>query len=115
VGLNLYRGRAEGTAVDLDEGGRLVIAEPASGAVHVAFAPSAVSLHLDPPGGSPRNSWQVTVVGVEQHAHTVRVRLDGSPSVLADVTTAVVAELRLAPGARLWATLKATETRTYPV
>jgi molybdate transport system ATP-binding protein len=115
VGLNLYRGLALDTVVELDDGGQLVIAEPASGPVHVAFAPSAVSLHLDRPGGSPRNSWQVTVVGVEQHAHTVRVRLDGAPAVLADVTTAVVAELRLIPGTRLWATLKATETRTYPV
>ena len=115
VGLNLYRGQARDTVVDLDEGGKFVVAEPACGTVHVAFAPSAVSLHLEPPGGSPRNSWQVTVVGIEQHAHTVRVRLDGAPPVLADVTTAVVAELRLTPGTRLWATLKATETRTYPV
>lgn len=113
VGLNLYRGRARDTVVELDGGGTLVIAEPASGAVHVAFAPSAVSLHLDPPGGSPRNSWQVTVVVVEQHAHTVRVRLDGPPATLADVTTAVVAELRLTPGTRLWAAVKATETRVY--
>ncbi|HEX6346750.1 ABC transporter ATP-binding protein [Umezawaea sp.] len=114
VGLNLYRGRASGTAVDLDDGGTLTVASPASGSVHVAFPPSAVSLHPDRPSGSPRNTWEVTVVGVEQHAHTVRVRLSGSPAVLVDVTTAVVAELRLVPGTRLWAALKATEVHTYP-
>jgi len=58
--------------------------------------------------------WPVTIAGLEQHAHTVRVRLDGAPPVLADITPAVVAELRLTPGTRLWATVKATETTTYP-
>ncbi|TDV48049.1 ABC transporter ATP-binding protein [Actinophytocola oryzae] len=114
VGLNLYRGTAEGTAVVLDPGGRFTVAEPATGPVHVAFPPTAVSLHPRPPAGSPRNSWPVTVGQVEQHAHTVRVRLDGTPPVLADVTPASVAELHLAPGASLHATVKATEITTYP-
>jgi molybdate transport system ATP-binding protein len=116
VGLNLYRGVAEGTTVVLDagSGGTLTIAEPATGPVHVAFPPAAVSLHPEHPGGSPRNSWPVTVAGIEQHAHTVRVRLDGTPPVLADVTPATVAELRLTPGMPLHATVKATEITTYP-
>jgi molybdate transport system ATP-binding protein len=114
VGLNLYRGAAHGITVDLDEGGRLTIVEPATGPVYVAFPPAAVSLHPEPPVGSPRNSWPVTVADVEQHAHTVRVRLDGTPPVLADVTPAVIAELHLTPGTHLWATVKATETTTYP-
>jgi molybdate transport system ATP-binding protein len=114
VGLNLYRGTAQGTTVILDEDGRFTIAEPATGPVHVAFPPSAVSLHPEPPAGSPRNSWPVTVSQMEQHAHTVRVRLDGTPPVLADVTPATVAELHLAPGAPLHATVKATEITTYP-
>ncbi|MBF6426944.1 ABC transporter ATP-binding protein [Nocardia cyriacigeorgica] len=114
VGLNLFRGTARGTTVELDRGGALTIAEPSSGAVHLAFAPSAVSLHPERPAGSPRNTWPVTVAGVEQHAHTVRVRLDGTPPALADVTPATVAELRLRPGTELWAALKATEIHTYP-
>ncbi|HEY0454670.1 ABC transporter ATP-binding protein [Actinophytocola sp.] len=114
VGLNLYRGTASGTVVDLAQGGRFTTAEPATGAVYVAFPPTAVSLHPSTPVGSPRNSWPVTIADLEQHAHTVRVRLDGAPPVLADITPAVVAELRLTPGTRLWATVKATETTTYP-
>jgi molybdate transport system ATP-binding protein len=115
VGLNLYRGTANGTTVILDDdSGRLTIAEPATGPVHVAFPPTAVSLHPEPPAGSPRNSWPVTVTHVEQHAHTVRVRPDGAPPVLADVTPATVAELHLTPGTPLYATVKATETTTYP-
>jgi molybdate transport system ATP-binding protein len=114
VGLNLYRGKADGTTVLLDgDAGRFTIAEPATGPVHVAFPPTAVSLHPEPPTGSPRNCWPVTVTHVEQHAHTVRVRLDGVPPVLADVTPATVAELHLTPGTPLYATVKATETTTY--
>ncbi|MBB5960133.1 molybdate transport system ATP-binding protein [Saccharothrix tamanrassetensis] len=114
VGLNLYRGTAAGTAVTLADGGVLTVAEPASGTVHVAFPPSAVSLHPEPPSGSPRNTWQVIVTDIEQHAHTTRVRLDGTPPVLADITTATLADLRVGPGDALWAALKATEIRTYP-
>ncbi|MFC9894324.1 ABC transporter ATP-binding protein [Nocardia sp. NPDC127579] len=114
VGLNLYRGTASGTHVVLDGGGALTVAEPGSGTVHVAFAPSAVGLHTRQPGGSPRNTWPVTVAAIEQHAHTVRVRLDGTPPVLADITPATVAELNLHPGTPLWAAVKATETHTYP-
>ncbi|GGP64376.1 sulfate/molybdate ABC transporter ATP-binding protein [Saccharothrix coeruleofusca] len=115
VGLNLYRGVAEGGTVRLDGGGVLTVAEPADGPVHVAFPPAAVSLFPQAPAGSPRNTWPVTVAGVEQHAHTTRVRLDGAPPVLADITTATLADLRLRPGDALWAVLKATEVRTYPI
>ncbi|MEU2102118.1 ABC transporter ATP-binding protein [Nocardia sp. NPDC019255] len=114
MGLNLYRGTARGTTVDLDGGGVITIAEPAHGRVHVAFSPNAVGLHPEQPVGSPRNSWPVTITGIEQHAHVTRIRLDGVPPVLADITPATVAELRLRPGQRLWAAVKATETRSYP-
>ncbi len=114
VGLNFYRGTASGTEVRLDEGGTLTIAEPAEGPVHVVFPPSAVSLFPSKPDGSPRNTWPAVVSGIEQHAHTTRVDLDGSPTVLADITTATMADLRLQPGTTLWASLKATEIHTYP-
>jgi molybdate transport system ATP-binding protein len=114
VGLNFYRGVAEGTEVRLDDGGTLTVAEPAAGPVHVVFPPSAVSLYPDRPAGSPRNTWQAVVSGIEQHAHTTRVDLAGNPAVLADITTATVAELRLQPGDTLWVSLKATEIHTYP-
>jgi molybdate transport system ATP-binding protein len=114
VGLNFYRGVADGTEVRLDDGGTLTIAEPADGPVHVVFPPAAVSLYPEKPAGSPRNTWQAVVTGIEQHAHTTRVDLDGSPAVLADITTATVAELRLQPGHALWVSLKATEIHTYP-
>ena len=114
VGLNLYRGRAERGVVQLTGGGELVAAQPLSGQVLVAFPPAAVALHRTQPDGSPRNCWPVTVTGLERHGDLVRVRLDGKPSVLADVTPGAVAELGIAPNAALWAAVKATETRIYP-
>ena len=114
VGLNLFRGRTDNTVVGLDDGGSLRITEPEAGRVFLAFPPTAVSLYRERPTGSPRNSWPVTVVGLEHHANLTRVRLDGTPPVLADITSAAVAELRLEPGMSLWATVKATEIHVYP-
>jgi len=114
VGLNLHRGIARGTTVELSDGGTLTTAHPATGAVLVAFPPSAVALHRHRPEGSPRNAWPGRVAAMEHQGDTVRVRLDGLPGVLADVTTAAVADLRLDTGQEVWASIKATEIRAYP-
>lgn len=114
VGLNLFRGTAAGTGVDIDGGGQLTGTEWATGPVFLAFPPTAVSLYPEQPSGSPRNTWPVTVTGLEQHANITRVRLDGTPPALADITPAAVADLRLQPGTRLWAAVKATEVHVYP-
>ena len=91
------------------------LVEAALGEVFVAFPPSAVTLHRErPTGASPRNIWPGVIVGLEQHATTVRVEIDGHPSVLADVTAAAVADLDLTPGTEVWASVKATETHAYP-
>jgi molybdate transport system ATP-binding protein len=114
VGLNLYRGRAAGGVVELAAGGRLSVDDPVAGEVFVAFPPSAVALYGQRPEGSPRNVWQVTVIGVERQGDRVRVELAGAPPVVADVTPAAVAELRLLAGQPVWAAVKATETHAYP-
>jgi molybdate transport system ATP-binding protein len=106
--------------VTLGEGGALAVAGEHGGPVPqgpvlVAFRPAAVALSAERPGrSSPRNVWACTVVATERHGETVRVRLDGAPPVLVDVTAAAVAELGLLPGTAVWASLKATETTVYP-
>ncbi len=117
VGLNLLRGRADGGRVVLDDGPVVTAAAgagPASGEVLVAFAPSAVSLHRSAPEGSPRNVFRGRVAGLEQHADTVRVRVEGEVTVLADVTAAAVADLGLVAGQEVWCAVKATEVSSYP-
>ena len=76
--------------------------------------PSSVALHRCRPEGSSRNSWRGVVVGLEQHGDTVRVAVDAVPPVLADVTTAAVAELDLVAGAPVWVSVKATELHVDP-
>lgn len=126
TGVNLLAGTARGTevVVDLPGGGHGVVhvAHPASGPVVVTFSPAAVALYPDlvePPHGSPRNTWAVEVTEVAPQGDVVRVRcavhagLAGA-ALLVDVTPGAAADLRLAPGARAWAVLKATEATVRP-
>lgn len=115
VGLNLYRGRADGHTVRLDAGPAITTSEDLDGPVFVAFPPSAVTLHRDrPAGASARNVWPVEVAGLESHGDQIRVDLTGELGLAADLTTAAAAELGLHPGAPVWATVKATQTHAYP-
>ncbi|MFJ2607331.1 ABC transporter ATP-binding protein [Streptomyces sp. NPDC087425] len=115
VGLNLYRGRAEGQTVRLDTGQSVAVTELLSGDAFVAFPPNAVTLHRDRPTGvSARNLWRCEVAGLESHADQIRAQLTGELPLLADLTTVAAAELDLRPGAPVWATLKASQTHAYP-
>ncbi|SBT42680.1 ABC transporter ATP-binding protein [Micromonospora auratinigra] len=113
VGLNLHRGHADGHTVTVG-GLALTAADAVRGDAFVAFPPAAVALHPDRPDGSPRNVWPATVTGVQRHGDNLRVQLDGPVAVAADVTPAAAAHLGLRPGQRVWAAVKAAETRAYP-
>lgn len=115
VGLNLYRGRGDGHTITLPNALSLATGDTVHGDAFVAFPPTAVALHVNPPEGSPRNTWPATVTGVTRHGDNIRVQLVGGPGeASADITPAAARTLRLEPGQRLWAAVKATETRAYP-
>ncbi|MGC9379327.1 ABC transporter ATP-binding protein [Streptomyces sp. MH13] len=115
VGLNLYRGRADGHTVRLDAGPVITTTEDLSGPVFVAFPPGAVTLYGQrPTGSSARNLWRCEVAGLETHGDQIRVDLTGGLPLAADLTTVAAAELGLHPGAPVWATVKATQTHAYP-
>jgi molybdate transport system ATP-binding protein len=114
VGLNLYRGHADGHAVHLADGFTLTTTDRIDGDAFVAFPPSAVALHPRQPDGSPRNTWPATITGIQRHGDNLRVQLAGPVAVAADITPAAAAHLELAPGHPVWAAVKATETRAYP-
>jgi len=114
VGINLYRGRADGPAIDLEGGGRLVAADGHRGQVFAAVHPRSVALHRRPPEGTPRNVLAGTADTLEAVGDRVRVRVAGTVPVVAEVTPAAAAELRLADGGPVWATVKATEVTVYP-
>jgi molybdate transport system ATP-binding protein len=116
VGLNLYRGVADGHTVHIAPGFDLTTADRGRGEVFVAFPPSAVAIYAeaDRPVGSPRNTWPAEVAAVARHGDSVRVELAGPVSAAADVTPAAAVELDLSPGRRIWAVLKASEAHSYP-
>ncbi|MFB9239309.1 ABC transporter ATP-binding protein [Plantactinospora siamensis] len=114
VGLNLYRGRAEGRTVRLGDGFALTVADSLHGDAFVAFPPAAVALHRGRPDGSPRNAWPAVVATLQRHGDNLRVQLDGPLAVAADVTPAAAAQLQLSTGQPVWAAVKAAETRAYP-
>ena len=113
VGLSLLPGTAEGTTVRLDGGGVVAVAEEAQGPIFVAVRPESVALYLTRPDGSPRNVWPARLVGATPHGTAVRCELDGEVPLVADITASAFAELGLAPGAEVWATVKASEVAVY--
>jgi molybdate transport system ATP-binding protein len=114
VGVNLFRGRAGGGAIRLDGGATLVAAGDHHGEVFAAVHPRAVALHRRRPEGTPRNVWAGTADALEVVGDRVRVAVAGPVPVVAEVTPAAAADLRLADGGPVWATVKATEVAVYP-
>ncbi len=119
-GVNLLRGIAD---VDGLSAGRDPVvglwdrsrpAEPGHAAL-AAFEPSAVALFATAPQGSPRNTWPVTVVGIDPRGPTVRVhlRLADNQTFAADLTAQGTAALAVRSGARLIAQVKATQVTLY--
>ena len=117
VGVNLVAGTA--TSEGLAATGLVLHAADVDVTGGDAFAvvhPRAVSLHRTRPEGSARNVWagEATHVEVEGGRARVQVRLDGGgPTLVAEVTPAAVADLHLADGGRVWASVKATEVTVY--
>ncbi|KPI23474.1 Polyamine-transporting ATPase [Actinobacteria bacterium OK074] len=115
VGLNLYRGTAEGHTVRLDAGPSVTTTEELDGPAFVAFPPGAVALFSERPAGAgARNLWRCEVTGLETHGDQIRVALTGELPLAADLTTVAAAELGLHEGAPVWAAVKAAQTHAYP-
>jgi molybdate transport system ATP-binding protein len=114
VGVNLITGTAALGTFTTVTGGRIVPADPISGPAFAVIQPHAVALYTSPPDGSPRNVWAATVIDIDRQADRVRVRLDGSVPLVAEITPAALEALILRPGDKIWASVKATEIATYP-
>lgn len=115
MGVNLLPGSARAGTVHLTDGGLLHIRDThLSGPCLAMVRPEAITVGLDEPGGSARNSWQGTVTAIEALSDRVRVHVDGPPAVIATVTPAAVAELRLHRGLTVWLSVKAMEVDAYP-
>ncbi|MFD6166077.1 ABC transporter permease [Oerskovia sp. NPDC060287] len=130
AGINLLAGvAAEDGGLLLDGPGLAVAGVVADATDLVAgdpavavFEPRAVAIHRDAPSGSPRNAFAVTITSIEPHGQLFRawgevtgpreVR-DAVGHLAADLTPRSVADLRLAPGERVWFAVKAAEVQVY--
>ena len=113
VGVNLFRGHASNDVITLAGGGSLTAAGAANGDVFAVVHPRTVALYRTRPDGTPRNVWEGQAVDLDLEGDRVRVRLDGSPSIVAEVTPAAVRELGLDRGDSVWISVKATEINVY--
>lgn len=119
-GVNLLHGTAEGDGVRAGAEHVAGLWDPSRPAHEgrralATFAPASVALFREEPHGSPRNTWPVTVTGLEPRGATVRVLLglaDGQP-LAADLTAQGAAALGILPGDRLLAQVKATQVTLY--
>ncbi|MFG2617079.1 ABC transporter permease [Streptomyces sp. NPDC048507] len=113
LGRNAWPCTATRNGLALTTGGRLIAADPLpEGARALAIiAPEAVSLHRERPGGSPRNVWAGTVREITVVGSRLRILItsDQVPDLIAEITPQAAADLALADGTELWASLKATE------
>ncbi|MFD1719690.1 ABC transporter ATP-binding protein [Georgenia deserti] len=122
AGVNLVTGTlgADGESVRT-AGGLVLHGLPDPGCVPgtpaaATFSPRAVSVHAEPPGGSPRTVARARVVSLERQAELVRVRAatEGGLELAADITPSAVAALDLAPGIDVALVVKAAEVRISP-
>ncbi|QIK74189.1 sulfate/molybdate ABC transporter ATP-binding protein [Nocardioides piscis] len=77
------------------------------------FSPRDVTVSLARPEGSARLQWSGQVASAQPHGDAVRLLVETSPPLLADVTPQAAAELGLAPGREVWLSVKATAVSRY--
>ena len=108
--------RADGlTAVALDGGGEIVSSDEALGRVTAVVHPWDVTLEpLAAQPGSAQNRLSADVVTLTPAGNRLRVGLQASQPLAAEVTAAGAARLGLQPGSTVLATWKATATRLVP-
>lgn len=114
AGSNLLSGTASGGEVDTGTMALHIADHEIEGPVLVTIHPTAISVHREQPGGSPRNSWATTVDRLEHLGERVRLRTGAPLPLTVEVTRAATDDLGLVQGSRVWIALKATEIGVEP-
>jgi len=123
LGVNLFEGEivertGDGLAMLEAGGGRLAVPDPgAAGRARALLHPHDVTLSLEPPVGSARNLLRGAIedlIPEPPAGERVRVLLETSPPLAAQVTRAAVLSLGLSRGREVWASFKATAVELLP-
>jgi molybdate transport system ATP-binding protein len=114
TGVTLLRGTAAGPRLRLTGGGELVTTAGWTGPALAAVPPAAVTVGRERPAAARVNVWCGEVGAVDLLGDRVRVRVDGTPAVTAEVTPSAVEKLRLDDGGPLWASVDPAAITVYP-
>jgi molybdate transport system ATP-binding protein len=117
VGVNLFRGKVRDARLEIDGGGELLIAPQQPESALAVVQPAAVTVHRNrpgPPAPAGQNVWPGVIGAVDLLGDRVRVRIEGSPPITAEVPPAAVEELRLDDGGQVWAAVSASDITVYP-
>lgn len=109
AGSNLVAGIAGDGVVDTGAHLLHIADHEINGSVLVTIRPSAISVHLREPEGSPRNAWKTTVDLVEHLGERARLRTGGPLQLAVEVTDDAARALNLVEGTPVWVSIKATE------
>lgn len=117
LGSNVLHGELRGSEIVTTVGVALaVIPRDLHGSVCAVIEPHAVALHVARPDTSARNVWEMRVTMIDDDGSgRVRVQLGGPFELAAEITSAAMKSLGLAPGAQTWASVKATEIRVEAI
>ena len=78
-----------------------------------AVAPARASVSRQRPEGKEENIWPGQVSAVDLMGDRVRVRIDGTPGVTAEVPPQAVDALQLDDGGELWASVDPSAVSVY--
>ncbi len=113
AGVNLLHGTAHDRLLDVDDGGQLRAAHSASGPTFAMINPARVAVSRQQPQADERNTWPGQVKAVDLMGDRVRVRIEGKPTITAEVSPAAVDQLKLDDGGRLWASVHPRDITVY--
>jgi molybdate transport system ATP-binding protein len=109
AGSNLVSGVAAHGVVDTGSHLLYTADGDADGPVLVTIRSSAISVHRERPGGSPRNNWRTTVDEIEHLGGRVRLRTGPPLALTVEITEDAAHDLSLGEGVAIWVAVKATE------
>lgn len=85
-----------------------------TGPVFAVVAPADVAVHRQRPEGITGNLWPGTISEVDLMGDRVRVRVEGTPTITAEVPPSAVDELKLDNGGEPWASVSPAAVTVYP-
>lgn len=109
VGTNHLRGQAAHGTVDVDGHPVQIADRTVRGPVSLRIRPTAISVAVDRPTGSPRNVWHTRIDRVEPLGDRVRILTGGPLPLAVEITAEAARVLGVESGIEVYVAVKATE------